>query len=635
MMDRNSIIGLLLITAIIIGYMIYAQPSAEEKARMKKQQDSIALVQKDAEAKKLAEQQKQQEEAAALPKDSNGVVSDSARAAFQAKQYGIFAKAAEGKASSITLENEVMKVKVSTLGGRIESVELKNYKTYYGKPLMLFNPDSSAQAINFRAGDKTVSTDAFFFTPQGQGFSVAGDATKQLAMRLTTNDPNKYIEFVYSLKGNDYMMGYTINMVGMNDVVAGNQTALAMRVAIAAPTHEKAIKNERETSTIYYKYNEKDVDNMSERADDKKVFTDGALKWVSFKQQFFTSVFIAESNFANSSLAVTRTPHGSKNYVRDFGAKLYIPYSHKPSESFAMKIYYGPAHYGTLKQYEGLHLEKQVRLGWGIFGWVNRFLVIPVFNWLNSFNMNFGVIILILTLIIKILLFPVAYKMYISSAKMRVLKPEIEEINKKYEGGDPMKKQQETMALYKKAGVNPMAGCIPMLLQFPILIALVSFFPSSIEMRGESFLWAEDLSTYDSLIRLPFEIPFLGDHLSLFAILMTISTIIYTWFNSQLMGTSNQMPGMKAMMYVMPVLFLGFLNTRSAGLSYYYLLANLISIGQSLAMQRFVDQDALHRKIEENKKKPVTASKWQQRMEQMMKQQQQRQQGGLDKGKKK
>jgi YidC/Oxa1 family membrane protein insertase len=632
MMDRNTIIGLLLITAIIIGWMIFATPSEAERKRMQAQQDSIAHVQKETEAKKIAEQKKN---TTTIPvaADSNGTVSDSVLAAAKKQQFGVFSKASEGKSESIVIENELMKVTLSSKGGRVSSVQLKKYFRYgTQEPVTLFNPDSSYQSLQFTAANRVVVSDSLYFTPQGQGFTVEGDAVKQVAFRLATDDPAKYIEYVYTMKGNDYMMGYSINIVGMNDVIQGNENALALHLGMSAPTHEKSIKNEREATTAYFKYTDKKVDYLPERSDERKALDEGTLKWISFKQQFFTSVYIAETNFGKPSELETKTNQGSAKYVRHFDAQLTLPYTRKANETFAMKVYYGPNHYGTLKQYD-LDLERQVPLGWGIFGWVNRFLVIPVFNWLNSFNISFGVIILVLTIIIKLLLFPVAYKMYISSAKMRVLKPEIEEINKRHENGDPMKKQQEIMSLYKKAGVSPLAGCVPMLLQLPILIALVNFFPSSIEMRGESFLWAEDLSTYDSLIHLPFNMPFLGNHLSLFAILMTISTIVYTWYNSQLMGTSQQMPGMKLMMYLMPVLFLGFLNTRSAGLSYYYLLANLISIGQAIAMQRFVDQDALHRKIEENKKKPVTQSKWQQRMESMMKAQQEKQ-GQLKKGKK-
>ena len=298
-----------------------------------------------------------------------------------------------------------------------------------------------------------------------------------------------------------------------------------------------------------------------------------------------------------------------------------------------MSMYFGPNHYKTLKQYD-LALEKQIPLGWGIFGWVNRFCVIPVFNFLSGFNLNYGIIILILTVLIKIVLLPLTYKAYLSTAKMKVLKPEVDEINLKFGTDDPMKKQQTVMALYRKAGVNPLGGCLPMLLQMPILIAMFRFFPSSIELRQQPFLWATDLSTYDSIYNFGFEIPFYGDHVSLFTLLMTVSTIIYTRMNNQLTGDNPQMAQMKWIMYLMPIVFLGVFNNYAAGLSYYYFLANMLTFGQQWLIKRFVDEDAIHRKIQENKKKPESAKKssFQQKLETMAKQQQQR---ALQNGKKK
>jgi YidC/Oxa1 family membrane protein insertase len=632
-MDRNSIIGLVLISAIIFGWMIWSQPSKEDLARMQAQRDSLELVQRKADEAARIKQQEQAAKAAALPRDESGKVPDSVMALVREQIYGKFSNASKGKNETYTIENDVMKVFISARGGYITHVILKDYYEYpkdsvngvpVKKPLVLFTPDSSFMRLAIQTDKGQLITDSLYFRPVGKPVKISGSTSGQFSLRLETNDPSKYLEYVYTISGNDYMMDYRINMVGLQDVLIAGDRTMRLQWGQNVPSHEKSVVNERETSTVYYKYMNGEVSSLNERVDEKKTISEDKVKWISFKQQFFTSVLIAEKEFGPVD-AATYTNHASVDYVRSMVAELSIPFKRAASETFGMRMYFGPNHYRTLKQYD-LDLERQIPLGWGIFGWVNRGLVIPVFNWLNGFDMNFGLIILILTIIIKIILFPVAYKMYISSAKMRVLKPEIDEINKKHEGGDPMKKQQEIMALYKQAGVNPMAGCVPLLLQLPILIALVSFFPSSIELRQESFLWAEDLSTYDSLIQLPFSIPFLGSHLSLFALLMTVSTIVYTWYNSQLMGTSaNQMPGMKVMMYIMPVLFLGFLNSRSSGLSYYYLLANIISIGQAILMQRFVDQDALHRKIEEYKKKPKKASKWQQKMEEIMKQSQQRQ----------
>jgi YidC/Oxa1 family membrane protein insertase len=390
------------------------------------------------------------------------------------------------------------------------------------------------------------------------------------------------------------------------------------------PVQEKHHETQSTSSTIYYENNEGSVDKISETSEEKLTL-ETPSKWIGLKQQFFTSAFIADNTFGTNSTIETKNENTSSRFVKDFSASLIIPYNHSSAESFGMRVYFGPNHYQTLKKYD-LNLERQINLGWKIFGWINRFLVIPIFNFLSGFNMNYGLIILVLTIILKLLLLPIAYRTVLSSAKMRVLKPEIDELNEKHKNDDPMKKQQATMALYKKAGVNPMAGCIPVLLQMPILMALFSFFPASIELRQQGFLWAHDLSTYDSVYNFGFSIPWYGDHVSLFAILMTLSTLLYTWSNSQLMGTSNQMPGMKWMMYLMPILFLGFLNNYSAGLSWYYFLANMITFGQTWVMQKYViDSDALHRKIQENKTKPVKVSKFQQRLEAMTKEAQQRQ----------
>ncbi|MFI5220138.1 MAG: YidC/Oxa1 family insertase periplasmic-domain containing protein, partial [Bacteroidia bacterium] len=323
---------------------------------------------------------------------------------------------------------------------------------------------------------------------------------------------------------------------------------------------------------------------------------------------------VAETNFDKPTKIESVVDENSKHEVANLKANFTIPYSHKTDETFAMSFYFGPNHFQTLKKME-LGLEKIINLGF--FGFVNRWLVIPVFNWLNSFNLNFGIIILILTIIIRIVLLPLTYKSFLSQAKMKVLQPEVTELNQQYPD-DPMKKQQAMMALYKRAGVNPLGGCIPAILQIPILFAMFSFFPTSIELRQESFLWAKDLSTYDSILDLPFTIPFYGDHVSLFTILMTLSTILFTAINMQMTTAVN--PQMKWMMYIMPILFLGIFNNYSAGLSYYYFLSNLCGLGQQYLFKAFVNQDEIHRKIQEKKKQPVVKSKFQQRLEDMAKQ---------------
>jgi YidC/Oxa1 family membrane protein insertase len=628
-MDRNSIIGLLLIGGILVGWMVFAQPNAAEKAKLQHVQDSIAqyeLTQKataDAQ-KKAASTQKTNTLAINLPKDSTGHVSDSVKTLINKQIYGEFYEASKGENKTILLENELMKVHVSTRGGRIASVELKNYKTFEGKPLILFYPDSSRQSITFETGTKKLSTDTMYFTTESSDLKVEGEATKDISLRMYAGDRSRYIEYVYSIKGNEYMMAYRINIAGMENIIAPSAKNITLDLQMKTPVQEKHHQTQAAASTIYYEDNEEVVDKISETTEEKLTF-ETPVKWIGFKQQFFTSAFIADNTFEAKSVIETKNDLASTEFVKDFSASLAIPYNHEKVKTFGMRVYFGPNHYQTLKKYD-LNLERQINLGWKIFGWINRFIVIPLFNALSGLNMNYGIIILILTIILKLALLPIAYRTVLSSAKMRVLKPEIDELNEKHKNDDPMKKQQATMALYKSAGVNPMAGCIPVLLQMPILMALFSFFPASIELRQQGFLWASDLSTYDSIYNFGFSVPWYGDHVSLFALLMTASTLLYTWSNSQLMGTSNQMPGMKWMMYLMPILFLGFLNNYSAGLSWYYFLANMITFGQTWFMQKYViDSDALHKKIQENKTKPVKVSKFQQRLEAMSKEAQQRQ----------
>jgi len=618
-MDKNSIFGLLLIGGIIIGWLVWNQPSKEQLARQKFQQDSIALVEKNKVIQAQAEQA-QKAAATTIPSASN----DSLINATKKLEYGDFATALTGDDKSIIIENDVLKATISPKGGRITSVELKKYKRFNTKPLILFDKDSSAQNLTFKVNGKEFSTESFYFVAEGNSFSVSGTNSKSISLRLYAGNPAKYIEYVYSLKGDDYMLDYRVNIVGLQDIIANNSQEVVFNWQMKTPKQEQNKQTQQTSSTIYYKYNEGDLNNISESSEEK-VTMEEPVKWIGFKQQFFTSVLIADNTTFNKSATIeTKTEKNSKTYVKEYRAALPLTYTHQKIEGYNLRFYFGPNHYQTLKKYGALGLEGQIKLGWRIFGLLNRFIVIPIFNFLDGFHLNYGIIILILTIILKLLLLPIAYRTVLSSAKMRVLKPEIDELNEKYKNDDPMKKQQATMALYKQAGVNPMAGCIPVLLQMPILIALFNFFPASIELRQQGFLWAHDLSTYDSVYNFGFNVPWYGDHVSLFAILMTGSTLLYTWSNSQLMGTNNQMPGMKWMMYLMPIVFLGFLNNYSAGLSWYYFLANMITFLQTWVMQKFViNHDALHQKIQDNKKKPAKVSKFQQRLEQMTKERQQ------------
>jgi YidC/Oxa1 family membrane protein insertase len=625
-MDRNSIIGLVLITGIMLGWLFMSKPKPEELARQKRLRDSIEFVQKqtvDREQAIAAAASNGKTSASALSADStHSILADSARNLQAQQQYGQFSNSVKGEKKELTLENELMKATISTRGGILSSVLLKNYKTFDGRPLILFTEDSTVQKLEFiTANSHLFSTGDFSFTPMGESVAAAGKDSATIALRLYSNDKSKYIEYVYSLKAGEHMLRYKINFVGMNDLIASNVSDINLKWGMTSLSLERDLTTQQNASTIYFKYLEDVVDNLNPRKDAKKSL-ESKIKWIGFKQQFFSSILIADKGFEKPTDIETISDPASKTFVKTFIANLSIPFNHQGLESFDMKFYFGPNHYNTLKSYD-LDLEKNIYLGWSVFSYVNRFIVIPTFNFLSRFNMNYGIIILLLTIFIKIILFPIAYKTYLSSAKMRVLKPEIDEINKKFGKEDPMKKQQATMALYRQAGVNPLAGCIPVLLQLPILTALFSFFPAAIELRQQHFLWATDLSTYDTIYNFSFNIPFYGNHISLFTLLMTVSTILYTYSNSQLMGSNEQMPGMKFMMYAMPVVFLGVFNNYSAGLSYYYFLANMITFGQTWVMRKFVDEKALHAKIQENKKKPVKQSSFQKRLEEMTKQRQQ------------
>ena len=376
-------------------------------------------------------------------------------------------------------------------------------------------------------------------------------------------------------------------------------------------------------STVYYKYYLESVENLNEKKDEKKEIKT-KLKWVSFKQRFFTSTLIADNYFNDGVLDVQKSKDTAqiKNYLKTMSADVTIPYNVLDPKPIGLKFYFGPNKFYTLKSY-GLKLERQVPIGWGFFllAWINEYIVIPVFDWLGGFGWNYGIVILVLTVLLKLVLFPIASKTYKSSAKMRVLKPEVDAINAKFpKKEDSMKKQQAVMALYKKAGANPASGCIPMLLQMPILFAMFEFFPSAIQLRQQPFLWAHDLSTYDSILHLPWNIPFYGDHVSLFTLLMTVSTVMYTYLNNQMMGSQTQgMPGMKTMMYIMPVMFMGIFNGYASGLSYYYFLANIITFLQMYIFQKTINEEKLLKQIEMNKKKPRKKSAFQKRLEEAAK----------------
>lgn len=625
-MDKKSLIGLGLI-AIIMGVWLWMSgPSKEQIAKNKHIKDSIELAQKQAEALDKAKIMAQKARVDSV-KAANPVVSDSLRALQTNAEYQDFATAIKGEEKLIPIENNFIKVYISTKGGHVAKVELKNYARYGQKsPLVLFDKDSTTFALKLSAYNKTkvFSTDSFYFTTD----ALVDNKAQQISFKLNTAKAGSYVEYVYSLKNDDYMVKCDVKFVNMQGILSPNEDQIQLNWSMQMPTQEKHIIKEKEAATIYYKLSTGDeVDNINPMSEDVVQLTESDIKWMSFKQQYFNATLIADNAFSKfGSQAKLGLRPNSPDVVKVPSCDLSIPYNHGANESFGMKFYFGPNHYNTLKAYDGLDLEKIIPTGWSIFSYLNKWLVIPLFNWLG--NMNMGLVILILTIIVKIILFPIAYKTYMSGARMRVLKPETDALNEKLgANADPMKKQQEQMALYRKAGVNPLSGCIPLLLQFPILIALFAFIPAAIELRQKGFLWSDDLSTYDSVITFG-QIPFIswayGDHVSLFAMLMFVSTIIYTYMNSNMMPQqNNQMPGMKFMMYFMPVIFLAVMNKYAAGLSWYYFLANMFTFSQNWIIKKFVSDEKVRAEIDANMKKPAKVSSFQKRLEDMAKQRQQ------------
>ncbi len=619
-MDKKSLIGLGLIAGILGIWLYISGPSKETIARNKAIKDSIALAQKKAEAELMAKDA--MAKAAADTIKAAVVVSDSAKTAQLNDQYKDFTPATTGKEETFTIENENIKATILNKGAQIVQVELKKYhRSEKTEPLILFDRDSLNFALKLNAYDRSrlFSTDSFYFK------SVKQTPTS-IDLKLETSKPGSYIELSYSLKPNDYMVNSEIRFVGMDKIISQTEDQLQLSWKMLLPGQEKYIKKEKQAATIYYKQTINDPDYINPLKEEEKELSEADIKWICFKQQYFNSTIIADNAFARAgSFVKTGLRPNSATTVKAVSSELGIPYTHLPNEKFAFKFYFGPNDYKTLKTYD-YELEKIIPTGWSIFSYINKWMVIPLFDALGSMNM--GIVILILTLIVKIVLLPIAYKTYMSGARMRVLKPETDALNAKFEkNADPMKKQQEQMALYRKAGVNPLSGCFPLLLQFPILIALFAFIPAAIELRQQSFLWATDLSTYDTIWNFG-QVPFIswayGDHVSLFAALMFVSTLIYTYMNSSMMPQqNNQMPGMKFMMYFMPVIFLAVMNDYAAGLSWYYFLANMFTFLQNWIMKKVISDAKIRAELEANMKKPVKVSNFQKRLQDMAKQREQ------------
>lgn len=601
-MDRNSVIGFVLLGALLIGYIFWNQQSTNTAKLEKARQDSIANLNKPKE-----EQAKLVDTTGANP------VQDSARLV---NEYGPFAAAANGTEQQQVLENKLVKITFSNKGGEPRTIQLLDFKTSDGKPLFLQQGSFNRSGLKIPlANNQTLNTSDAFFSQQE--LQKNADGSQTLSYRLGTS-ASQYLEYVYTLKPDSYLVDYTINLIGMQNVLPkGN---INFQWNSQADRQEHNMEQERLNNQIHYRFADKDHDyfTLTNRSQEK---LSKPIQWISFKQQFFNITLLArKENFASAEIN-TKVPE-SGNIVGQNMTTLAIPYNGAAAYSFPMEVYYGPNHYQTLKRMD-VDLEKIIPLGTGIFAfvkYVNKWIIIPVFNFLGSLTSNYGLIILLLTIFIRLIIAPFTYQSYVSAAKMKVLKPELDELRAKHKD-DQQAFGVEQMKLFRSAGVNPLGGCLPALMQLPILVAMYSFFPSSIELRQESFLWANDLSTYDSIWNFGVNIPFYGDHISLFTILMTITSLILAFYNRGMTDQSN--PVMKYMPYVFPVMLLGIFNKLAAALTYYYFLSNVISILLQWVIQTFViNHDKIHAKIQANKSKPAKTSKWAGKLEEMQKRQQ-------------
>ena len=613
-MDKNTWIGFALIAAIVIGFSFLNRPSKEELAERKRVQDSIALVQaQEMEAKLISEEIAQQLAAEKAAQASAQTTDELAQQV--AAVYGPFAPAAQGQEGLIVLENSKVRISIDRRGGRIAKAELKEYKAYGDSinPLCLFQNDESS--LNFTlvtSSNRILATQNLYFTEAGQTTDAEGNTT--LTMRLNTNIEDCYLDFVYTLPADDYMVGMSLQPHNMQLALAQNMSSLETQWNQSIPQQEKGRKFEEKYAQLQYMFIGGDVDKLSEMKSDR-ANESARLKWIAYKDQFFSTVMIAEDAFESTTMESTPLNPQSR-YIKEYKTTTSLSWDITGKEYTNLKYYFGPNHYNTLKAYdkdvtsvEQLHLNELVPLGWKIVAWINKIIVIPMFDLFMSWGLHIGIVILLMTFVIKLILLPFVFASNKSTAKMRVLKPQLDEINAKYPPEKMQERQQATMALYQKAGVSPMSGCLPMLFQFPVLMAMFWFLPTAIELRGQSLFWADDLSTYDAIITWNTPIPLFGTHLSLFCLIMTVVNIVYTHITMQQQSGGQEMKMMRWMMYLMPLMFLFFFNDYAAGLSYYYFVSLLFTIIQTMIFRWAVDDKKVLAEMEANAKKKGTQKK--------------------------
>ncbi len=615
-LDINSIIGFVLIFGILIFMFYQNQPTPEELAAEKAKQEQV-----EAETKKVEEEAQKpavKEAQTINPKDSTAV------AAYKSG-VGAFGFSAVSDGTT-KLENEVLYLEVSNKGGQIVEATMKNYVTYDSVPVYLVKDGNANFALNFTTSDNRVlNTSDLYFEPS---LSKSGD-NQVLSMKAKVAD-NQFLEYRYEMKPNEYLVDFTVRSQGLNGVLNSSKP-VTLEWELKGIRHSKSVKYENRYTRLTYNHDDGNISKLSENSElDEE--TEEDVKWMSYRQHFFSSILATDDHFETAQLS-------SKNLVEEESKELHFTkeYSTKAplklqggELSQNMHWYYGPTDVKILDDYKDLGLVESIPFGWGIFGWINRHVFTPFYGFLSSF-LPFGIAIIVMTILVRLALSPVTYKSYLSQAKMKVLKPEITEINEKYKD-NAMKKQQETMKLYNKAGVSPMSGCVPALLQLPIFYALFMFFPTSFALRQKSFLWADDLSSYDVVLDLPFTIPFYGDHVSLFPILASIAIFFYmqmTTGESMQMQQQPGMPNMKFIMYLSPIMMLFFFNNYASGLSLYYFISNLITILIMLVIKNYIlDQDKIHAQIQENKSKPKKENKFQRKMREMMEQAEQQKNTG-------
>ncbi len=628
--DKNTIIGFALMLIMLIGFSWY-QTNIQKEQAIAEQARLDSLAQAEILNPKPVELPQQTTVAAASEQLPDSLKS-AAMLAASGDKYGLLVTAASGSAQEVIMENNKVKLTLNTRGGLFTMAQLQDdYKNYNSKENVKLWSDSlsSMKLILNLYGKGTFKSDEFYFAPSAS-YVDAKTAAGQLTMRLNSADPSKYLELVYSLLPDSYGVDMRINVNGMGDDLELSSKSMNLEWYAAGVNNEKGLTAERARCSVYYKEAEDDRDYLTESGNDSYT-TEQKMNWMAFKQDYFTAAVISQEGFNAGSFIQVNMPLDS-THTKFYWANLAIPMQPGSNSSAGMTFYFGPNDYKELKKMEASQFDEIIDYGWSIIGTVNRYCVRPLFWFFSSFIGSWGLIILLVTLVIKSVLFPITWKNFLSSAKMRVLKPEIDEINKKFEGKDAVAKQQATMALYRQTGVNPFAGCIPVLLQMPILYAMFRFFPAEIVLRGKSFLWADDLAAYDSVYSWTQNIPILssiyGNHISGFTILMCISTFVYSKMS---MGAQPQMaqqpgmPNMKVMMNLFTIMMLFFFNNQPSGLSLYYFMANMVSIGQMWAIKKyFIDEDAIREKIENNKKKPKTKSGFMQRLEEAQKIQKQK-----------